>query len=381
MTGSRWLLLAQLCIFTALCASAALYVHYLDPANSAFCGMHSGCEAVRRSAISYFGRRELSLPLFGLVAYASLFALSIAPAKAARDPERGPWFWLFVLSGVGASAGVALLAYQFLGLGQLCWLCVIVDVCALLTALCAFFVLRAARSGEAPQSPLKAWAAAGLALLVVLAPFGWSRLKAPPPVPAKVASLYRPDKINVVEFADFECPFCRRLHATLKPLLAEYGERVNFVRVQYPLEQHEMAQPAARAALCAQAAGKGEPMADKLFSIELSPDNIARAAEALGFERHAFAGCMASDFISRTLAEQRAYLPAEEFKGLPTTYVGDKAFLGAWPEVTFRDAFERAQRERPWAPSGPIYVAGLLLAGAVLAFAGRRVTLAHGSPS
>src|SRR5262249_47559323 len=146
-----------------------------------------------------------------------------------------------------------LLAYQFLGLGELCWLCVIVDVCALLSAVCAFFVLRAARTGERPQSPLKPWAAAGLALLAVLAPLGWSRFKVPTPVPTMVSTLYRPGKINVVEFSDFECPFCRRLHEqTLKPLLAEYGDRVNFVRMQYPLDGHQMAEPAARAALCAQ---------------------------------------------------------------------------------------------------------------------------------
>src|SRR5271170_7237340 len=63
----------RVAVLFALAASAALYVQYLNPAQAAFCGLNSGCEAVRKSGFSYFGSPLLSIPLVGLVAYATVF--------------------------------------------------------------------------------------------------------------------------------------------------------------------------------------------------------------------------------------------------------------------------------------------------------------------
>ena len=73
MRPSGWLFLTQLSIGTALAASAALYVHYLSPLDSGYCGPSSGCEAARRSGLGYFfDSRYVSLPLFSLVAFGVL---------------------------------------------------------------------------------------------------------------------------------------------------------------------------------------------------------------------------------------------------------------------------------------------------------------------
>src|SRR6185503_6117111 len=97
---------------------------------------------------------------------------------------------------------------------------------------------------------------------------------------AVVRAVYEPGKINVVEFADFECPYCRALHPVLKRVIQDYpADRVHFVRKHVPLEMHELARPAARAAVCTEEQGKGEAMADALVQAELSEAAIRRAAQ------------------------------------------------------------------------------------------------------
>src|ERR1043166_2946725 len=81
-----WLLGAQLWVCVALLASSVLYVHYLDPADSDFCGLRSGCETVRRSGFSYFfGSPYLSLPLFSILAQSALLLLSLRRGRARSE--------------------------------------------------------------------------------------------------------------------------------------------------------------------------------------------------------------------------------------------------------------------------------------------------------
>ncbi len=388
MRPSGWLLLTQLSICCALGASAVLYVHYLNPADSEFCGLRSGCEAVRRSGLSYFfGSRFVSLPLFALLAFGGLLALSLRPS-AGRPPSgrvtglaaswRRPELSLFAASGIGAILALALIAYQLLVIGEYCWLCLIVNGATLVAAASAFSLARSLRasgnepSGATVSSPLRAAAWAAIAGLLVAAPLVWNAIRPPAAVPSRIQALYAPDKINVVEFADFECPFCRRLHHVLGPLVTEYGDQVNFRRAHRPLDQHPNAHTAARAALCAEAQGRGEPMADRLFSVELSPEAITRAAEAVRLDPAGFDACMGSEQISERLVEDAALLPDEELQGLPTTYVGSQRFIGVPSEVALRDAFERAKRPPARGPSGPLYVAVLGILIGLVCFFGRR---------
>src|SRR3954468_12816825 len=87
MRPGAWLLVTRALICVALGLSSALYVHYLNPADSAFCGLHSGCEAERKSGLAYFfGSRYLSLPLVSLIAYSIVLGLSLRPPQAALHP-------------------------------------------------------------------------------------------------------------------------------------------------------------------------------------------------------------------------------------------------------------------------------------------------------
>lgn len=71
--------------------------------------------------------------------------------------------------------------------------------------------------------------------------------------------------VQIIEFADFECPYCAGFHETVKTLRARYPNDVAVTYVHYPLQGHRFAIPAARASECADAQGRFEAMHDRLF--------------------------------------------------------------------------------------------------------------------
>lgn len=72
-------------------------------------------------------------------------------------------------------------------------------------------------------------------------------------------------QVTIVEFADFECPFCRRFHAAYSAVQQRFGEQVSLVFLHYPIQSHRFARPAARAAECAMDQGRFSQYADLLF--------------------------------------------------------------------------------------------------------------------
>jgi protein-disulfide isomerase len=72
-------------------------------------------------------------------------------------------------------------------------------------------------------------------------------------------------KVQLIEFADFECPACARFHATLKTIQDRYPKEVAIVFMHYPLDYHRFAELAARVADCADEQGRFDAMHDLLF--------------------------------------------------------------------------------------------------------------------
>jgi protein-disulfide isomerase/uncharacterized membrane protein len=361
---ATWLVLCRASALVALAASAALYFQYLNPAQATFCGLNSGCEAVRKSGLSYFGSPLLSIPLVGLIAYATvLWFLVAAPRGRAA-------LWLTTAGGAG---GLILIGVQALYVHAFCWLCVVADLTGVLGALFVLLDRRAARAGGVIVEPLRKVTWGALALLVTALPAGWARVKPAPPVPPVVLSLYVPGKINVVEFADFECPYCRRLHPMLKRVMQSYpAGQIHFVRRHVPLPGHEEALPAARAAVCAEEQGLGEALADRLVDLELSPSAERRAAVGVGVDVDRFDRCLESTAPDLRIQGDRKVLEEAGMLGLPTTYVQGKRLLGAVPEEVLRDAFDLAARgETDAGVPGSVFGALGLGALAVVVWLGR----------
>lgn len=363
MKSAPWLALIRTAALFALAASGALLADYSGLAPT-FCTAGSGCAQVRQAGYGYVPGLNVPVPLVGIMAFALLLLFSLSPDERRR--KRLTSFGALVAGLIGLS----LLGVQHFLVGAYCSLCVTVDLSAIAAGIFAVFYLRDPRPSAELVTPL-AWIALGA--LAVVAPFYWPKARPAPAVPPEIAKLYQPGKINVVEFADYQCPHCRRLHPRLKKLNQEYGDKVNFVRLNMPLGGHAQAKPAAIAYVCADQQGKGEAMSDLLFqAASLGPETETRAAEALGLDLDRFERCLASkEAVGRVEREMRI-LQEAGFEGLPTTFVGNDKILGAQSEETFRAAYERAahgvgQSGTPW----PIYVFVTLGAMAAIAWFGR----------
>lgn len=330
-------LLRGLCALS-LATSAALLVDYtsFDPA---FCTPGSGCASVRASGFGYLFGGKVPVPVIGLVGYGVLYLLSLAspPLRRRYVPP------VAILGGI-AALGFFLL--QAVVIGELCFYCVVVDVAGMLTAGAAWMWARAARSEPTPSEELLSPAAFGiLGAIAVVSPLIWPKLKPQPPVPPQISAYYQSGKINVIEFADFQCPFCRLLHPRLKAIAKEYDGKVNFVQLNMPLERHALALGAARAFVCAKAQGKGPEMADALFDSEdLAPAQNRRAAVSLGLDLDAFDACVVDPKTTDGIMAEAKILRDAGFQGLPTIYVGAVTIVGAQSDEVFREAFDRAAR-------------------------------------
>lgn len=316
----------------ALATSVALFIDYVSVSPS-FCGVDSGCSAVRHSGFGYVA--GIPVPVFGVLAFALVFALSLAKSEMARS-------LLPKLSYVGAAIGVVLVGIQ-LKIGHFCALCLIVDTSAILLGVVQFLKSRAKGRDDVPVLSTAAWVVIGLAAFGV--PYLWSQVKPAPGVPPAIAKLYLPGKINVVEFADYECPFCRMLHPTLKKLVAERSDKVNFVRLNMPLPRHTHALDAAKGSVCGEAQGKRDEMADALFESEdLSPTAILHIAASLRLDMPKFKACIQDPETAARIDREQKILRDAGFQGLPTTYVGDEMIVGAQDESLFREAMDNAAR-------------------------------------
>lgn len=333
--------LVRLFTLVALAASAALFVDYTSY-TPAFCtAANSGCAAVRASGYGML-LGLIPVPLAGLIGFGAVLVVSLLPAGGLRKRLLAP------LAVAGGAGGVLLFALQALIIKRFCEYCVATDVSSLLIARFAVIHRQSltAKPPDQNKEIVARWGWAALGGLAIAAPLVWPHARPEPPVPAPIRAFYIPGKINVVEFADYECPFCRGLAPRLKQVMNAYPGRVNFVRLNLPLERiHPQARDAARAQVCAAEQGKGEQMADALFEAkELSTKGNRRIAVGMGLDMDRFDKCVADAATDKRIDQQGKLLRDAGFPGLPTTYVGADKVVGAQPDDVFRKAFEQAAR-------------------------------------
>ena len=150
--------------------------------------------------------------------------------------------------------------------------------------------------------------------------------------------------VTLVEFSDFECPYCGRFYPTLKLLEQNYGDELRIVYRQFPLTNlHPDAWKAAEASLCAQEEGKFWQMHDRMFEHqeELDTPALTRHAVAIGLDREEFEECLASgrhsDRVQADLDEGRSV----GVEGTPALFVnGIRVPGGAVPYRTVADAID-----------------------------------------
>lgn len=144
--------------------------------------------------------------------------------------------------------------------------------------------------------------------------------------------------ITIVEFSDFQCPYCARLIPTLEQVKQKYGDKVRIVFRQYPLNFHQFAQKAAEASLCAHEQGKFWELHDAMFQNQqaLGVDQLKSKATELGMNAEQFNACLdSSKYAEQVKADFDAGSKAG-VSGTPAMFINGRFLSGAQPlnEIT-----------------------------------------------
>ena len=143
--------------------------------------------------------------------------------------------------------------------------------------------------------------------------------------------------ITIVEFSDFQCPYCVRAQPTLKRVRTTYGDNVRFVFVDFPLDIHPQAKKAHEAAACAHEQGKFWPMYDRLFTSEgkFQVADLKGYASETGLDPAAFDTCLDSgrhaDASERGVEEGAR----NGVTGTPAFFINGRMVVGAQPYEAF----------------------------------------------
>jgi protein-disulfide isomerase len=144
--------------------------------------------------------------------------------------------------------------------------------------------------------------------------------------------------ITLVEFSDYQCPFCSRGNATVEQIEKEYEGKIRVVMKQHPLEFHPNAKPAALAALAAGEQGKYWEMHHKLFANQQNLDaaTFEGYAKELGLNVDKWKADMLLPKFQQQIAAETAEALAIGAGGTPAFYINGRKLSGAQPVESFR---------------------------------------------
>jgi protein-disulfide isomerase len=135
-------------------------------------------------------------------------------------------------------------------------------------------------------------------------------------------------QVTIVEFSDFECPYCGRAHPIVQQVLNEFEGRVRVVFKNFPLSAHPHAMSAARAAVAAGNQGKFWEMHDLLFEHQqqLEEEDLEQYAEQLGLNMERFRAAMASPETQRKIDTDKEEGQRVGVEGTPTFFIDGRHF-------------------------------------------------------
>lgn len=165
-------------------------------------------------------------------------------------------------------------------------------------------------------------------------------------------------KVVLVEFSDYECPFCKTFHPTMKDsVLKDYGDKVRWVYRQFPLSFHQNAEKEAEAGLCIGKLGGNDKFWDftnKIFErttsngLGFSLDALGPLAKEVGVNQAKFQSCLDGGDMASEVQAQIADGSAAGISGTPTTLVLDNtgtfitAIPGAYPYSQVKTFIDQA---------------------------------------
>jgi predicted DsbA family dithiol-disulfide isomerase len=153
--------------------------------------------------------------------------------------------------------------------------------------------------------------------------------------------------VTIVEFSDFECPFCKQVQSVLKQLVETYGREVRLVFKHLPLEGHRNSLPAARAAYCAAEQDRFWQFHDALFAAgNLSPPGFEQIAADLGLGLPRFHECVASERSRAAVVKDVEAAGRLRLDSTPSFVVNGKVIKGALSFAGFQKIVEQELSQR-----------------------------------
>ena len=153
--------------------------------------------------------------------------------------------------------------------------------------------------------------------------------------------------VLIVEFSDFQCPYCGKFYRDTLPLLKEnYIDtgKVKIIHRDFPLGFHQNAQKAGEASECADDQGKFWEMHDKLYENyqELAVDNLKQYAVDLGLNAEEFNDCLDTGKYADEVKKDFVDGAAAGVSGTPSFFVNGQLLVGAQPYAAFQQAIDAA---------------------------------------
>lgn len=145
--------------------------------------------------------------------------------------------------------------------------------------------------------------------------------------------------VTIVEFGDFQCPYCKRAESSLHTVLAEYPDKIRLVFRNLPLtEIHPHAEAAAEAAVCAERQGKFWEMHDAMYADQsaLAPEALKDTAKRLGLDVGAFSACLGGGAPTAALEADVKAARALGLSGTPYFFINGRPVDGNVPLEKFQ---------------------------------------------
>jgi len=392
---------------------AALYLlwgyvaKHLDPSHQSWCTFSATFDCDKLNLSNWGKVGGIPITVFAIAAYGGLAVLA---SLVVRGGARGRGALRLMLAGAGTAGafGAVLLWVMIFQEEVYCLFCLTMDACALGVLVMSIHALRRQEGDEVDfVQPLMRASVVGI--VVFLALFAWFHVKSKTFEEAKMAEVSEdvdlttaapavemaasgdaggkarkiddrnyfipirssdatkgPEDatVTVVEFADFQCGYCKKLFYSLTPLKEKYKDEVRFVFKHFPMNtdcndtiknnRHRYACGAALAGECGRRQDRFWEMHDLMFKNQhkLKAGDLRYYAREAGLEMASFEQCMKDPSTLKHIKDDIAMAADIEITGTPRTYINGRFLRGAVPQSTLEHVIEqelgrRAPTEKP----------------------------------
>ena len=154
--------------------------------------------------------------------------------------------------------------------------------------------------------------------------------------------------VTIVEYSDFQCPYCRKAETSLKQVMKKYGDRVRVVYMDFPLKFHQDAMEAAIAARCADEQGQFWAYHDALFESPsgISDPALKTTAAQLGLDRMSFDRCLDQRKYRDAVVADLDQGKAAGADGTPYFVVNGVPMSGDQPASAFESVIDQQLQSR-----------------------------------